>query len=438
MTSSGPPSGTPRVMSPRRDQLEWQTVDLETLLAADHRARVIWAAVERLDLSAFYAEIAARGSAPGRSAHDPKLLLALWLYATSEGVGSARQLERLCARDLAYRWLCGGVTPNHHALSDFRVRHGDKLDVLMTQVLASLMNAHLVTLTTIAQDGMRVRASAGAASYRRLPRLEMCREQAKARIAQLRKELDEDPAASSVREKKAQERAATDRLARVEQALKVIPKMAEVQQRNAGRAGGGKKSKAKNRAPKEPRASTTDPEARVMKMPDGGSRPAYNVQLATDVDARIIVGVEVTNEGTDARQLVPMLDQLERRTNRRPKRVLVDGGFGTLASVDEAEKRQIEVYAPVPVPRKEGVDPHARKRDDTDQTARWRARMKTDEAKALYKQRAATAETVNADLRCWRGLDRLRVRGQQKARAVALIAALTHNILRAERLLAAA
>jgi transposase len=425
-------------MSPRRDQLEWQAVDLESLLPAEHRARVIWAAVEQLDLNSFYAEIAARGSAPGRSAHDPRLLLALWLYATSEGLGSARHLERLCERDIAYRWMCGGVTPNHHALSDFRVQHGDKLDGLMTQVLASLMNAHLLTLTTIAQDGMRVRASAGAASYRRLPRLEMCREQAKARIAQLRKEIEDDPAASSAREKKAQERAATDRLARVEDALKVIPKMAEVQQRNAGRASRRKKSKAKNRAPKAPRASTTDHEARVMKMPDGGFRPAYNVQLATDVDARIIVGVDVTNEGSDAKQLMPMLDQLKRRTNRQPKRVLVDGGFGTLASIDAAEKRRIKVYAPVPVPKKEGVDPHARKRDDTDETARWRARMKHDKAKALYKQRAATAETVNADLRCWRGLDRFRVRGQRKVRAVALMAALTHNILRAEVLRAAA
>lgn len=425
-------------MSPRRDQLEWQAVDLESLLPAEHRARVIWAAVEKLDLSSFYAEIAARGSAPGRSAHDPKLLLALWLYATSEGVGSARHLERLCERDIAYRWLCGGVTPNHHALSDFRVQHGDKLDGLMTQVLASLMNAHLLTLTTIAQDGMRVRASAGAASYRRLPRLEMCREQAKGRIAQLRKELEDEPSASSAREKKAQERAATERLARVEDALKVIPKMAEVQQRSASRARHHKKSKAKNRPPTEPRASTTDHEARVMKMADGGFRPAYNVQLATDVDARIIVGVDVTNEGSDARQLVPMLDQVERRTNRRPKRVLVDGGFGTLASIDAAEKRRIEVYAPVPVARKEGVDPHVRKRDDTDETARWRARMKSEDAKALYKWRAATAETVNADLRCWRGLDRFRVRGQRKVRAVALMAALTHNILRAEVLRAAA
>src|SRR5580692_4829288 len=259
---------------------------------------------------------------------------------------SARQLARLCTQHHAYIWMCGGVQPNYHTLSDFRTAHGDKLDRLRVQVLASLMRRDLVKLERVAQDGMRTRASAGAGSFRSGAKLRRCVEEAKQQIATLRRELDEDPSASLDRQKSAQRRAAEDRQHRLQQALAELPRVATVHARNEhNRARRAEKAGRKLKA-SEPRVSTTDPEARVMKMPDGGYRPAYNVQLATDVASRFIVGVDVTNQGADSAQLLPMLRKLEGHFGRLPNDYLVDGGFGTLRSIDGAEKLGVKVYAP--------------------------------------------------------------------------------------------
>jgi transposase len=431
-----------RVASAQRDQIEWRRFDVDGLIDSDHRARTIWAAVEEMDLKPFYDGIASRGSEPGRPALDPKVLLALWLYATSEGVGSARHLARLCERDQAYMWICGGLRPNHHSLSDFRVEHGDKLDALLTQMLATLMAAKLLKLRRVAQDGTRARASAGASSFRRASTLkERCLAEATAQVEALKREVDEDPAASNAREKSAQERAARERKVAIENAIAQLPLVQAAHERTqrkrareARRKGSDKPVDEKK---SEPRVSTTDPEARVMKMGDGGFRPAYNLQFATDTEARVIVGVEVTNEGTDKAQMKPMIEQIEKRTGKRPLEHLVDGGYTKLEEIDAVEASGTAVYAPVPEPRGDG-DPYERKRDDTDRTAVWRARMKTDEAKEIYKERAAVAETVHADLRTWRGLRQLPVRGKKKVRAVALLLALTHNLLRVAALRRAA
>jgi transposase len=433
MSEPRKPGGAPRVVSPQRDQLEWRQFDLEGLIPEDHVARTLWKAVEGLDLSEFYASIAAREAMPGRPTLDPRLLLGLWLLATRDGVGSARQLALLCTQHHAYIWMCGGVQPNYHTLSDFRTAHGDKLDRLMVQLLASLMKQDLVKLERVAQDGMRTRASAGAASFRGESRLKRCVAEAKQQLATLRLELDEDPSASSERQKSAERRAAEDRQQRLQRALEQLPRVAEVHARNEhNRARRAEKAGRKLKA-SEPRVSTTDPEARVMKMPDGGYRPAYNVQLATDVESRFIVGVDVTNEGADSGQLLPMLCKLKSHFGRLPNDYLVDGGFGTLRSIDGAEKLGVKVFAPVPPSRRPGADRYARKYADTDRTFRWRRRMARATSKRVYRQRAATAETVNADLR-GRTLSRFTVRGRTKVRAVALLAALTYNVLRAERL----
>lgn len=424
--------GQPRIVEADRRQLRWQTVDLESSLAADHRARIVWAAVERLDLSKYYAGIAARGSTPGRPAIDPKILLALWLYATNEGVGSARQLARLCERDDAYRWICGGVTPNHHTLSDFRVAHGEKLDDLLSQLLAALTSKGLLKLKRVAQDGMRVRASAGAASFRRGSKLGSHLAAAQEQVAALKQELAESAGASTAREKAGAERAAREREERLQRALAQLPKVERVWERNRKRSSKARRRKNGSEGKNdEPRVSTTDPEARVMKMGDGGFRPAYNLQFATDTEARVVVGVAVTNAGTDSGQMVPMADQIERRTEKRPEEYLVDGGYASLAAIDEMERRKIAVYAPIPAPRREGADVHERKRDDTDLTMQWRTRMATDEAQEIYKERASTAETVNGDFRTWRGLRQLTVRGQTKVLSVTLLMVLAHNIMRA-------
>lgn len=414
----------PRIVEANRKQLELRTFDLEATIPSDHRARAIWAVVERLDLSLFYDAIRARGSQPGRAATDPKVLVALWVYATAEGVGSARQLDRLCKTDDAYRWICGGVPVNHHTLSDFRVDHAAAVDELMSQVLAVLMKGKLVRLHRVAHDGMRLRASAGAASFRREKTLQDLLELARTQVSTLKEEIAQDPAEHVARQRAAQARAAADRQRAIEKALRELPKVQAVKARNRGRKR-GKKS-----ASSEARVSTTDPEARVMKMADGGFRPAYNVQIATDVDSRAIVGLDVVNSGSDMGQAVPMLEEIERRTGTRPQEYLVDGGFADLESIDELAARGVTIYAPPMKPARPRAPGSRPRRRDSAAQAAWRARMDTDDAKVVYRQRASTAETVNADLRCWRGLDRIRVRGKSKVRTVAMWSAVTYNVLR--------
>lgn len=414
-------SDAPRIQTAQRNQLEMRTVDLDATIRPDHAARLIWAVVERLDLAAFYGEIRARGAVPGRPAIDPKLLLALWLYATTDGVGSGRELERLCTQADPYRWLCGGVPVNYHSLNDFRVEHGEKLDDLMTQVLGALTHQGLVRLERVAQDGMRVRADAGAASFRREPTLHEHQQAAQAQVQRLRAALVEDPAGKQRLEHAAQARAAADRVARLERALAEMPKVVAVKRRHRAR---------KDKQPSVPRVSTTDPESRVMKMPDGGYRPAYNVQLATDADSRVIVGVRVVNIGSDTAQLTPMLDDIERRTGRLPCEHLVDGGFVNLDAFGDAEARGVTIYAPAKKPAKPRAPGAYTSRPDSPAVARWRRRMEHPDAKAIYKHRAATAETTNADLRRWRTLDRCPVRGQAKVHCHVLLNALAHNIMR--------
>lgn len=386
-------------------------VDLDATLPPDHEARVMWRMVQGLDLSEFLKPLRAREGEPGQSAIDPAILLALWLYATSQGVGSARELDRLCKEHDAYRWICGGVSVNYHTLSDFRVDHGEALDELFTQVLGKMMELGLVTLTRVAQDGTRVRASAGAGSFHRKATLEQLLAEAKEQVEHL-KQLVEDPSVTS-REAAAQKRAAVDKERRVKQALEELPAIRKV------------KKKEKDEA----RASTTDPEARVMKMADGGFRPGYNIQAAATTTEKVIVGVDATNVGSDGAQMEPMLAQIERRTGERPEEYLVDGGFVNLQAIDQAASQGVTVYAPVPESRTEGVDRYAAKREDTPHVVAWRERMATEEAKAIYKDRAETSELVNAQFKEHQGL-KLRVRGLKKVLTMGLWMALTYNLLR--------
>ncbi|HRH77409.1 MAG TPA: IS1182 family transposase, partial [Cellvibrionaceae bacterium] len=347
----------------------------------------------------------------------------LWLYATLEGVGSARQLSRLVLEHDAYRWITGGVQVNHHSLSDFRVAHGSVLDELLSTSLAALMAAGAVKLQRVAQDGVRVRASAGAASFRRKGSLQENLEQARARVRELKAELDADPAQDSRRKLAAQQRAQREMQERVEAALERLPELEAIKRRNGGKS--------------EARASTTDAEATVMKMADGGFRPAYNTQFATDCDTQVIVGVEVSTSGSDMAQLAPMVEQVEQRLSAVAPQWLVDGGFPAHEQLD-AVADKTEVYAPVPEARAKkddegndmAADKHQPKSGDSPAVAKWRQRMASDEAKELYKLRAATAECVNAQARN-RGLQRMPVRGKAKVRCVALLYALAHNLMRA-------
>ena len=401
--------GQPRLRVPERRQIEWRAVSLDELIAAEHRVRLVWRFVEGLDLAPLYAGIKAVEGRPGHPPADPRLLVALWLYATVEGIGSARALARLCAEHLAFRWLCGGVGMNHKTLSDFRVGHGAVLEGLLVDSFAALLNAGIASLERIAQDGVRVRASAGAASFRRGATLEECRRQAAQAVTQLKAELEDDPAAASQRQGAARRRAAEDRRQRVEQALAVAEKLEAERQARRRKAeaptGPGDKDGSATRK-REARASTTDPEARVVKMADGGFRPAYNVQLAADTRSGAVAGVAVANVGSDMGRMVPMSAALATAYGTRPPQHLADGGFAKLDDIETLAQAGVVAYVPVPQPRDATRDRHAPRLDNSPAVAAWRQRMATDQAKAIYKQRAATAECVNAQARN-RGLNSL-------------------------------
>lgn len=431
------PKGAARVQKPNRNQLELHPCDLESLLPPGHRARIVWGYVERQDLSGLYAGIKAVEGGAGRAAIAPEILYALWLYATLESIGSARAITRLTREHDAYRWICGGVQVNYHTVADFRSLQGDVLDELLTDNLASLMAAGVLKLKAVAQDGVRVRASAGAASFRREEKLEALLSTARAQVAALKKQVDDDPSAETRRKAAAAARAAQEREARISAALARLPELAEIKKRQ------GKKAE-------DARASSTDADATVMKMGDGGFRPAFNIEFGSDTASQIIVGVNVVTTGSDMGQMAPMVNQVIERCGQAPDDWLVDGGFPAHDQID-AVAGLTRVIAPVPKPKTKKkakgdsaestaqtdvpatpepvVDPHQRKPDDSPAVGDWRERMATDEAKEVYKDRAATAECVNAQARN-RGLVLLPVRGLKKVKAVALLFALAHNLMR--------
>ena len=409
---------------PERRPITWRDTSLEQMLDDNHVVRTIWTYVDSLDLSTLYENIKAVEGGVGRDAVDPRILLALWMFATIEGISSARQLDRLCTRDIPYMWICGDVGVNDHLLSDFRSNQADFMDELLTATVASLMSQGLVTLNMVAQDGMRVRASAGTDSFRRGETLQKHHDAAKAQVERLRAEAEGESGQSGRSESQTQaarQRAADEKLERIELALKELEKLQQ------------QKEKRKKGTDKKARCSTTDPQARVMKMGDGGFRPAYNVQFATDGDARIIVGVDLTNSGSDRGQMGPMQTQISERYGMVPKRYLVDCGFATKDDITSAELAGSMVYAPIHGEAKmlkDGNDPYERKKTDSDAMFAFRQRMKTEPAKDRYKKRAPIAEFPNALCRN-HGLHQFRVRGQARARAVSLLHALVINFQRA-------
>ncbi len=419
-------AGAPRLLQPNRLQIELRASDLESLLPEDHRARLVWGYVVHQDLSKVIEAVKARGSNAGRAAIDPRILFALWLYATLDGVGSGREVARLILEHDAYRWICGGVSVNYHALNDFRAGNAALMDELLTDNVAALAAVGAISLERVAQDGMRVRADAGAASFRRQASLDEHLSQARELVQTIKAQAQADPGQAKRQAQAAKLRAAREREERIRAALEQLPEVAAVKKRNGSKA--------------EARASTTDADARVMKMGDGGFRPAYNVQFATTCEEQVIVGMDVVNAGSDMAQLAPMVEQVEQRLGRSPDEWLVDGGFPAHAQID-AVADKTELYAPVPEPRakkdEQGneveQDKHQAKPDDTQAVAEWRARMARDEAKEIYKQRASTAECANAQARN-RGLLQMPVRGLAKVRCVVGLFVLAHNLMRMVKL----
>jgi len=401
-----------RVNSPSRHQEEFGYYCLDELVCESHEIRSIWQYVSNLDLSSFYAGFRSVEGKTGRTPVDPRILLTLWIFAIIEGISSGRHLARLCERDSVYRWVCGHVGVNYNLLNEFRVNHQDALCDLMSQTIAVLQHHELIDFKRISQDGIRVRAHAGKGSFRRKETLEELLVLANREVARVLSELD---CQSSNAQQAAQFQAAQDRQRRVAAAVEDYKTFSA--EREKRKKGDGVKT----------RVSTTDPEARNMKMADGGFRPALNIQAATLNDSRIIVDIHATNEGTDSRQVAPMLDRVESNFGERPQEVLADGGYNSLSDVTQVEASGAELYSPVRKARNSDRDPHDPRKGDTEEVKRWRARMKTPEALAIYKERCSTAEFPFARFRN-HGLGQLPVRGIQKAQTIGLWHALVHNL----------
>jgi transposase len=405
--------GAARILSPNRQQMLMVPTSLDAQVARDHVVRAVWRIVESFDLSSLEQAIRARGSHAGRPAIDPRILVALWVYATIEGISCARELGRLCETHDIYRWICGGVHVNYHVLSDFRVDHPELVDQLLTSMVAVLEKSGAIQVSRVAHDGMRVRASAGETSFHRAKTLEKCLRDAKELVEQNRQRAQD--AGERSQESAAKVRAAEEQEKRITQAIH------ELQKVQASHA---------DKDPNELRASSTDPEARVMKMPDRGFRPAYNIHFATTTNGRGIVGVMVTNSGNDWGEMSPMTQEVARRVSSMPTEWVVDGGFAKKDDITALANRSITVIAPVHKSKNKSIDPFDPKPDDSPAVADWRRRMATPEAKAIYRERGSVAELVNADVRCHRGLDHIPVRGLAKARTVALWMAIAYNVMR--------
>lgn len=428
-----------RVLRPDRSQLSWDLVDLEAWLPRDHRARVVWAFVEGLDLGPLYDLIRSREGEAGRPAADPAVLLALWLHATVEGIGSARALARLVDRDLAFRWLAGGVPVNHHGLSDFRVAHAETLDRLLTESVTALIAEGLVSLEEIAVDGTKLRAPASARSFRTEERLSRVEAAVARRLAALKEEINRDPQAMPRRQRAARERAGRETLERAARARGVL---ARLQVEKAKRRRTHPQDEAKKKI--EPEASLTDPEARRMRFADGAVRAAYNGQIAAVPDSGIVVSVAMTDRRNDQALAIPMVEAIARRYGRAPDRLLIDTGYASRADITALAERKagaVTVYAPPPSER-DDIKPRSRahrayKRSrEPEPVKAWRERMASQEGKAIYRRRNLI-ERVHAR---WKscGFDRIGVRGLLKARVIALWHALAHNLITAHRLRAVA
>jgi transposase len=432
--------GGARVLEANRSQLSWDLVDLEALLPAEHRARLVWRFVETLDLIAFYEAIRSREGEAGRPAADPKILLALWLYATLEGVGAARELDRLVSRDIAYRWLAGGVPVNYHGLSDFRVGWSEELDRLLTESVTALVSEGLVELDEIAVDGTKVRSPAASRSFTRGGRLERIERQAAERVERLRREVASDPAAATQRRRAAQERVAREAEAKVAKARAALDRLRQEKEARAKTHPQEEKHKG------APSVSLTDPEARRMRFPDGAVRAGYNVQTAAVPDQGLIVAVMTTDRRNDQGLARPLVDAVARRYGRAPRRALFDEGYASradIAALCEHPLGPVRVYAPPPGGKPEaalqpsGRDSRRYKRAREPQAVQdWRARMQTAEGQAIFRRRKLI-ERLHAHYKN-RGLGRLTVRGLVKTQAAVLWHALANNLMVAHRLRAAA
>ena len=414
-----------RVIGPDRAQLRWDVIDLDSQLPDDHRARLVWGFVEGLDLSEFYDRIKARDAVAGRPATDPRVVLAVWLYATLEGIGSARAIDRLCQQHAAYRWLCGGAPINHDLLATFRRENAVLLDRLLTQSVTGLIAEKLVSLEELAIDGTKVRAWAGRGSMSKRKRLERIEKAVAERVAELKSELDKDPGEPERRRKRRALQAAEERARRVERAQQ---KLAELVQEQAARA----KTHAKEEAEKgEPKVSVSDPEARAMRLADGAMAPAWNVQVATANG--FVMAIDPTDRRKDSGLASGLVEKIAERCGRVPQRLLADTTAMTREDIVKLAERypNMTVYSPPPPERTDVTAETLRKRrwrrrHEPPAVQTWRARMASAEGQETYRRRKLT-ERAHGIIKN-RGMSRFLVHGREKVRAVCVLQALALNL----------
>jgi transposase len=479
MSQENPSTKQPLIRYVNRQQMSWRAVDVERLIEEEHLARAIWELIGRLDLSSFYAGIESSAAEGGRPAFDPQLLISLWVYAYSQGIGSAREVARRCEYDPAFQWLTGFLEVNYHTLADFRVAKQQELDELFTQVLASLSKEGLITLKQVMQDGTKIRALASRQSFRQEESIREHLESARQRVKEMGDPRDQEV---SPKTRAARQHARKEQQQRLEKALEEVQKL------------GQQKPSSSNKAHK---VSISDPEARFMKQSDGGLAPSYNVQISADAAQGIIVGVEVTLEASDSAQLLPAFERIEQRLKQKPQQIVADGGYTTCAAIQQMAERRVDflgnlgrdltgsgITAPHQLPPKDflynpetnrlrcpegklllsqgrrnkgpGTIYHryeARAEDclscrrkpeccpgnqrrgrsvmrleESVMMMAFRQKMASEEAQQQYRRRGRIVEFCHAWIKCKLGLRQFHVRSRIKARAEALWACLTYNL----------
>jgi len=473
-------SQQPLIRYVNRRQMSWRAVDVERLIGEDHPARAIWALVGRLDLRRFYAGIESSETEGGRPAFDPQLLISLWVYAYSQGIGSAREVARRCEYDPAFQWLTGLDEVNYHTLADFRVERQKELDELFTQVLAALSKERLITLEQVMQDGTKIKAQASTRSFQREGTIQGHLMWARQRVAEMGDPRNEE---TSPKAKQAQARARREQQERLESALEELQKL---QARKSG-------EKAKS----ETRVSSSDPQARVMKQSDGGLALSYNAQISTDAAHGLIVSVAVTQEANDSAQLLPAVDRVEERLKKKPRQLVADGGYTTRDNIEKSAGREIDflgsmrwenvpsgaslagrlppsafLYQPeenryicpegkvlhpqgrckpgpgllyyryeanaedcLTCPRKPACCPDNKKRgrsvarpEESPVVIAFRRKMASEEAQMQYRRRGRVVEFCHAWIKSKLGLRQFHVRGLRKVQMEMLWACLTYNL----------
>ena len=318
----------PRVVRVDRKQVVMRVVDIEGLIEEGHPARGIWEMLGRVDLGRYYDDIESVEGEAGRAAFDPRMMATLWMYGYSEGVGQARELGRRCGYHPAYQWITGLQDISYHTLSDFRVKHKEALDELFVEMLGILSAEGLIALERVTHDGAKIKAQCRAGTFRREGTLREHMEMAKMHVEKVTAAGDEGDAAG-VKEAAARRRGARERAKRIESALQELEKVRE--------------TKRGTKAKENVRISRTEPEARVMKHGDGGYAPSYNAQITTDTTAGMIVGVGLTDEGSDYGQLVPSIERVEAQAGKRPGQMITDGGFTSRGNIIEAKTMGVDL-----------------------------------------------------------------------------------------------